>query len=60
MLWLLLGPPGFTCWISFATVFSWVGTYFTEVFRFFLGFNAEVHHTSNVEFEKWQNNSLLN
>ena len=22
MLWLLTGPLGFTCWISFATVFS--------------------------------------
>ena len=22
MLWLLSGPPGFTCWISFAPVFS--------------------------------------
>ena len=22
MLWLLSGPPGFTCWISFAMVFS--------------------------------------
>ena len=22
MLWLLSGPPGFTCWISFALVFS--------------------------------------
>ena len=24
MLWLLSGPPGFTCWISFAPVFSFV------------------------------------
>ena len=23
MLWLLSGPPGFTCWISFAPVFSY-------------------------------------
>ena len=24
MLWLLSGPPGFTCWISFAQVFSFL------------------------------------
>ena len=24
MLWLLSGPPGFTCWISFALVFSFI------------------------------------
>ena len=24
MLWLLSGPPGFTCWISFAPVFSFI------------------------------------
>ena len=24
MLWLLSGPPGFACWISFAPVFSFV------------------------------------
>ena len=24
MFWLLSGPPGFTCWISFAPVFSFI------------------------------------
>ena len=24
MLWLLSGPPGFTCWVSFALVFSFL------------------------------------
>ena len=24
MLWLLSGPPGFTCWISFTLVFSFI------------------------------------
>ena len=24
MLWLLSGPPGFTCWISFSLVFSFI------------------------------------
>ena len=28
MLWLLSGPPGFTCWISFALVFSFIYSFF--------------------------------
>ena len=33
MLWLLSGPPGFTCWISFAAVFSFICICYVFVYQ---------------------------
>ena len=37
MLWLLSGPPGFTCWVSFAPVFSFI-FYLLSLYLCFISF----------------------